>query len=252
MELRELTAQVIDQIDHMLPQGAAYAPDVEGAHATIQAHLGSSPDLVFRRLRVPACQPDPVLVVYIDGLVDPELVDIGIIAPLLKTTQSPRHWADCLFLSGDIRQHQRWPTIFHALTEGHTLVFAPGLSSVFSISATKLPQRSITTPKTERTIRGPDEAFNEVIGVQMSQLRREIQSTQLRFHSITLGRLQHTPVVVAYLHGLTNSALVEAMIQRLEHVSIPRSACHPREKYGIFGPWLARRIPDKPPVNRYV
>lgn len=215
-----LADQTLQQINQILPKGALYTPNMEVAYETIKASMGSSPDVILRRLRVPACQPDPLLLVYIDGLVDLQRMEDSIIAPLLQTQLAPELWASALFLSGDIRQRQRWPNIMHDLTQGRTLVFVPGLAHVWSIGTVKLPQRSIPTPKTERTVRGPDEAFNEVIGMQMSQLRREIQYPGLRFHPITLGRLQQTPVAVTYLEGLANPALIDVVIQRLEHVSI--------------------------------
>lgn len=215
-----LADQTLQEINQILPAGAVYTPDIEAAHRTIKAHMGSSPDVVLRTLRVPACQPNPLLLAYIDGLVDLQRMEESIIAPLLQTQLAPEWWASTLFLSGDIRHQQRWPDIMHDLTQGRTLVFVPGLAHVWSIGVVKFPQRSIPTPKTERTVRGPDEAFNEVIGMQMSQLRREIQYPGLRFHSITLGRLQQTSVAVAYLEGLANPALIHAVIERLEHVSI--------------------------------
>lgn len=215
-----LADQTLDEINQILPEGAVYTPNIEAAYKKIKASMGSSPDVILRRLRVPACEPESILLAYIDGLVDLQRVDESIIAPLLQTQLVPQLWASTLFLSGDIRHQQRWPEIVHDLTQGRTLVFVPGFPQVWSIGAVKLPQRSIPTPKTERTVRGPDEAFNEVIGMQMSQLRREIQYPGLRFHSITLGRLQQTPVAVTYLEGLTNPALIHAVIERLEHVSI--------------------------------
>lgn len=222
-ELQAIAAmaeKALDQIEQMLPEGAWYAPDIDAAYAHIQTSMGSSPDVILRKLNSPGCPPDGVLLGYIEGLVDAQLVDSSIIAPLLKTRLAPSTWGHAMLLSGDIRPRRRWPEILHDLTQGRTLVFAPGLCWVWSIGVSKLPQRSIATPKTEQTVRGPDEAFNEVVAVQMSQLRREFSYPGLRFHSITLGRLQHTAVVVTYLEGLANPALIQAVVERLEHVAI--------------------------------
>jgi len=223
MDCKEIVAmaeQVLNQIDQMLPEGTAYTPNIEAAYAQIQAAMGSGPDVILRKLDVPACQPNLVLLAYMDGLVDPQLVDSSIVAPLLQATVAPSTWDNAMLLSGDISHCQRWPEILHDLTQGRTLIFAPGLSWVWSVGATKLPQRSISPPKTEQTVRGPDEAFNEVIGTQMSQLRREFHYPGLRFDSIVLGRLQHTAVAVTYLDGVASPALVQVVTDRLKHISI--------------------------------
>lgn len=218
--IASLAENALQQIDSLLPVGAPDTPNIDEAYRQIKAGMGSSPDIVLRRIRVPACQPESVLVAYIDGLADTQLVEESIIAPLLQTDASPRNWSSETLLPGDITHRGHWPGILHDLAQGRTLLFAPGLDQVWSVGAVKLPQRSIGTPDTERTVRGPNEAFTEVIGTQMSQLRREFQYPNLRFHSITLGRLQQTAIAITYFDGLTNLDLVRSAIQRFSHVHI--------------------------------
>jgi spore germination protein KA len=54
----------------------------------------------------------------------------------------------------------------------------------------------------------------------MNQLRRRFLDDTLQFHALTIGRLQHTQVVVTYLEGVTNPGLIQTAIDRISQLSI--------------------------------
>lgn len=84
-----LVQRTLDQIEGLLPSQTVYEPDVNAAYHYLKSGIGVSPDVIFRWIEAPVCPSGPVLMVYIDGLVDPTIVDEGIITPLLSTTTPP-------------------------------------------------------------------------------------------------------------------------------------------------------------------
>lgn len=215
-----LMQRTLEQIEALLPSPTVYEPDLNAAYHYLKSGMGASPDVVFRWIEVPVCPSGPVLMVYIEGLVDSTIVDEGIITPLLTTTIPPTRWSVTTLKTGDIIGRQHWSDILTDLAQGNTLLFVPDLSQVWSISAKKIPQRSISRPQTELSTRGSNDALSEVLGTQMSQVRSRFGDPHLRFHRIVLGRMQQEAVAVTYIHGLANPALVQVSIERLHRVSI--------------------------------
>jgi hypothetical protein len=193
---------------------STYVPDLDAAFRRIQMGMGQSPDVALRRVAVPACS-EPILVAFVESLVDTQMVDQDVLAPLLASSASPETWDRQVLAVGEVRRRQDWSEILEDLAAGNTLLFAPGVPFVWSVDTVRYEGRSIDRPQTEMTVRGPDEAFTEILYTQMGQLRRRFRTPLLRFHPVTLGSQQNTLVVVCYLEGITNRALVDTVVARI-------------------------------------
>lgn len=227
-EIDKLCQQMMERLDGLIaalgqkPTVALsqYVPDVEAAYLRLKGGLGRSPDVLLRKLQVPACPQGPVLIVFVDGLVDSQMVDQDIIAPLLKTTDEPSTWDQTTLGPGKISKETGWDAILTDLTGGSTLVMAPGLPYVWVADTSKYKQRGIERPQTESSIRGQQEAFNEVILTQMNQIRQRIRDPQLQFHKVTLGTRQRNPVALAYIEDLANPSLVKTVTDRVSAIKV--------------------------------
>ncbi|MCL4494639.1 MAG: spore germination protein [Firmicutes bacterium] len=208
-----LLSQAPDALTH-------YYPHLSAVYHRLKAGMGSSPDVLLRWIVVPACAPEKVLIASIDGLSDSQMVDQDIIAPLLKTTKTPESWGEAVITPGHVHAETEWDRILQALAAGNTLVFAPRLDKVWVVDTVTYRQRAIDRPQTEISVRGPEDAFNEVILTQMNQLRQRILDPHLHFQQLTIGTRQHATVAVAYLAGVANPALVATCLDRLQRVDI--------------------------------
>lgn len=81
-------------------------------------------------------------------------------------------------------------------------------------------KRSPSAPEVENTVKGPKDAFTETVRTNTSLLRRHLRSPALRLYETQVGRRSLTNVTVAYLDGLTDRRLVEAMCARLRQIDI--------------------------------
>ncbi|MCY0885859.1 MAG: spore germination protein [Firmicutes bacterium] len=217
----EESQKLVAALDRLLATlGDRYRPDLREVETRLRRGIGRSPDVLIRRLAVPAVAPDYALLVCIDGLVDTRMVDQDIAAPLLVTHQPPAAWGEAVFTPSHIRRMAHWSAILQALAAGNTLVMAPDLPFVWVVDTGRYRQRSVQRPLTEHSVRGPEDSFNEVLLSQMNQIRQRLHEPRLRFSPVRIGRLQHTQVAVAYLEGLTNPALVRTVLTRLRAVDI--------------------------------
>lgn len=216
----QLDGWVSDLSRHPGRSADRYGGDVEAAYRRLKSGMGRNSDVLMRKIQVPSVGSGTVLVVSIDGLTDTQMVDQDIIGPLLQAKTPPDTWDQTVLTPNHISKETRWPTLLQKLAAGNTLVFAPGLDFVWVIDTIKYTQRAIERPQTELAVRGPEEAFNEIILIQKTQLRRRFMSPALQFRDVTIGRMQHITVSVAFLEGVANPALVETAIQRVQAITV--------------------------------
>lgn len=197
-----------------------YVDDLDTAWALLKEGMGRNGDVLLRKIQVPACGQELVLIASVDGLTDTQMIDQDIIRPLLATDLPPDRWDQGAMTPIHISTSRTWSDILQKLAAGNTLVFAPGVDHVWIVDTVKYPQRAIERPQTELAARGSEEAFNEVLLTQKTQIRRRVRSPALLFRDVSIGRLQHITVSVAYLESLANPSLVATAIDRLNAVHV--------------------------------
>lgn len=190
-----------------------YTPDVDAAADRLRALLGQNPDVIVRRFHHP---PGPAgLICYVDNLVDLNRIDRDIVHPLLQYT---RPTVANLPVSRVV-ESTRWDDIVAGILQGQTAVCLQGVPAVWLADTIKPPQRSIDRPETEVTVRGPQEAFSDVLAVQLSQVRRRLATPHLLFDQLGIGSRYPVAVAVAALTDVTNPALLQAVRDRLSRIA---------------------------------
>ncbi|NMP22040.1 spore germination protein [Sulfobacillus sp. DSM 109850] len=134
-----------------------YVPDMDAVAARVMARLGTSPDVIVRRFRIGGSRAG--LVCYFDNLVDVSIIDRDILRPVLQGADPVQDGLPVSHASAT----QDWETLITGILAGQTAVCLEDLPEVWLVDTVKLPQRSIERPQTEMAIRGPQEAFNEVL-----------------------------------------------------------------------------------------
>lgn len=196
---------------------------VETAEGRIRSLLGSAPDLVLRRIRLGFAPGRPTLLVYIDGMTDPDMLG-ATIARLLDGGQEsslPGDFASALQAQlplGEVEREDRWRQLFTQLLSGTTLLFVEGVPAAWMLDISKLPARGVGRPLSEPSIKGPQEAFNEVLVTNLAQIRHRIHDPRLEFETFRIGSYTRTTVALAHVQGLTNPDLVLAVQHRLEAI----------------------------------
>lgn len=197
-----------------------YVGDVRAAYDHIKAGIGRNTDVVIRKIQVPACSEGPVLLVCLDDIVEIHTVEQNIVEPLLRTKVPADKWDQGAIDPMDVSRATEWPDILEKLASGNTLIFVPNLAYAWVAGTSKFPQRSVTRPQTELAVRGPEEAFNEVLTTQKGQIRHRIHSPDLMFLDLTVGSVQKASVAIAYVERIANPALVTTVVERVKAIRV--------------------------------
>ncbi len=176
----------------------------------------------FREIRVGAGMRCVLL--YLDGMVNNELICNAIIRPLLlsKPVQGdPAQWfCETVLYAGDVKRCTRVRELLRALLYGDSVLLAESASAALVINTKGFRTRGISEPENEAVQKGPREGFDEVAMLNLSQLRRRLQTPDLAVEVLRVGRRTDTAVFVCYLASLARPRLVREVRRRLEKISI--------------------------------
>ena len=177
----------------------------------------NSADLKYRQIN----KAGGMLVVYLDGLTDKEMLERSLINPLVN---SDIKQADIMSLCNTLTYIEKIEEIFDfkqaidIIADGDVMLFA-GEKSYF-LSFKNYPTRSISEPETSLVVKGPREGFIEDLKQNMVLLRRRLRTNKFVFRQIKVGRYTNTSVAVCFIEGIVNSSLVEKIISTIQKIDI--------------------------------
>ncbi len=161
----------------------------------------------------------------LDGLVDKQLITLGILQPLL-TGDLPRHPGDPLGVIQDrvlgvvdVRREKKVNQLLTLLMSGFAVLCVDGCPQALVFGVQGFAARSPQEPEGEVMQRGARDGFTESAQGNMAMLRRRIKSTGLKFVPLQAGRRSHTPVILCYLEGVAAPGLVEQVKKKLAGVT---------------------------------
>lgn len=178
-------------------------------------------------------------VLYIDGLVEKNLVDRDILQPLVRgeALRDLELVAAGLTTMGEVRLLGTLGEVVERILGGEAALLLDGAPYALGYGVRGWQSRSVEEPVTESTIRGPREGFVETLRFNTALLRRKIKSPALKMVARKVGRITQTDVAVAYIQGLANPEIVREVLRRLDRIDIEGA---------LEGGYLEEFIEDSP------
>ncbi|WP_181592740.1 spore germination protein [Paenibacillus sp. YN15] len=212
-------------IPESYPQGTITA-ELSETVAFFRESLALCSDLVIKETEVRQ-QGGAVLrvaVMYVDGLANRQLVHEFITQPL-ATTCLPESQAgiaelEKLITATNIRRESGRAKLMYSLLNSSTLVFLENAAEGLAISSEGWEHRQVQEPVTESAIRGPQEAFNEVLRVNTALIRRRIKDPRLAVESLQVGTRSLTDVAVLYIRDIAHPKLVNEVKRRIRTIEM--------------------------------
>ena len=187
--------------------------------------------------------------VYIDGMVDSEIMDKFVLEPLMlrnksnlyEGTQSKviseavannitvrkvkkfdlsNYLMGCLMPQNAVKEATDFDTVANGINSGNCALFVDTLSLACDIEVKGFKQRSVDSPNNEIVIKGPHEAFVENIRTNTSLIRRIVNNENLVIENLEVGKITKTKCAVCYMKNITNSDLVNEVKYRLNNLEI--------------------------------
>lgn len=185
--------------------------------------------------------------VFIDGMSDSDLINNYVLKPLMLKNESNtlsleetasqhiknsikitkkskteliNYIANSLLPQNNLKRSDEFSKIIEDINLGDSALFIDTLEFAFTIDAKNFKQRSISTPKNEIVIKGPQEAFVENLRTNTSLLRRAVNNENLIMESVSVGKISKTKCSVCYLKNIANSDLIAEVKYRLNNIEL--------------------------------
>lgn len=186
-------------------------------------------DLIIREFTVRGTEHRCALV-YIDGLVNSDLIHSDIMKNVQLVTerkQLPDNNKELLdeiyrevISATDIEKGNSLDDVSNAILKGDTAFYLDGIDKVLIMDTKGWEGRAVEEPNTETVIRGPREGFVENLRTNMVLIRRYIRDPNLRFKTHQVGRRSKKDLVIAYMAGIINPAIVKEVERRLKTIDM--------------------------------
>lgn len=185
-------------------------------------HVPDSSDVVIRKFSCAEPRVN-VAVAFIEGLADSDKIHNSVLSPLmfLSSLRKPEENkpADqirkALIANAQVVIKSTLEEIIETMILGDTIVLIEGSDIALSVETKGWEHRTVTQPTTERTVKGPQTGFIEVLRVNTALIRSFIQSPDLVVESVNVGSRFKLPCAILYMANLTNPKIVQEFRRRL-------------------------------------
>ncbi|MDC3417318.1 spore germination protein [Aquibacillus salsiterrae] len=195
--------------------------NVETTVDYIKEEFKDSSDLIFRKINVGKRH---AYLIYIDGLVDSNRIELHAIEQLFKDLDDQRLDAEMIeekiVSINSVSESTTLTDTINQILDGNTVLIVDTFDKAIVIDAKGATKRSVGEPDSESVIRGPREGFTEAIRVNTSLIRQKIHSSNLKVLSRKIGTETKTSVAIMYMENLAPPELVKEVLARLDKIEI--------------------------------
>ena len=162
-------------------------------------------------------------IVFIESLVNKQLIDSCVIAPLQKCTQKINNIEKIVL--GALSEcgattKNNINDIAQDLLCGSCIIFIEKFDSAICVPVQGFEKRSISEPPTSAVVKGPREGFTEDWQTNLSMIRRRLKSPNLAVKKLTLGKESNTNIAVVFLSDIADKAVVTEVFKKLSGIKI--------------------------------
>ncbi|RAP76551.1 spore germination protein [Paenibacillus montanisoli] len=197
----------------------------------IQTEFGGSTDIVIREFRIHSLNGAKAALVYLEGLVDQQLISESLMESLLQfpkgdvsipailPEQNPVTYIKEFVLAiGKTSDITNFDSLYQAVLSGFTTLLIDGCNQAISAATLGGKDRGVTESSREIVIRGPQESFSESLRTNTALIRRKIRDRNLRLETKQIGRVTKTDVAIMYVNGIVNEKVVGEVRSRLNQI----------------------------------
>jgi spore germination protein KA len=167
-------------------------------------------------------------VIYLDGMVNTELLNENIIQPIMENNLKENILYNHLFdeihskiiVSNYVEETQDVNKLINAIISGDTIFLINGYDVALIIDSKGWNFRAISEPESAKVVRGPREGFTEAILINLSLIRRKINNPDLKFKIKEIGEKTHTKICICYIEGLAMTEVLTELEKRLNEITI--------------------------------
>ena len=200
----------------------AFSQSLDENIAALKALFENDDSLVLRRLQ--SANGRRFCVVFLEGMVDSQLIGLTVVRPLSAGT-IPGEWTDCQRLidvvaCDEAMVFESAADALGALMLGDSLVLMDGANGALMCNTKGGERRAVSEADSERNLRGPRDSFTESVMVNLSLIRRRLQTPELKCEMRNIGKRTRTMVCICYLEGIADAKLLGELKRRLDKIDV--------------------------------
>jgi spore germination protein KA len=221
---------IMDGINHDQDENSSSAlgKSLESNIELFQGLFHNDETLVVRKLQNKFLSSAKCCVIYIEGMVNTEVLNENIIQPILlqnldieiNTHNLLEELQYKIIVSNSVKMSNDMNKLVISLIEGDTIFLLDGYNSALIISSKGWKARAISEPSSARVVRGPREGFTEAIMTNLTLIRRIIKNKDLKFKFKEIGVQTRTKTCICYIEGLALNDILVELEKRLDEINI--------------------------------
>lgn len=178
-------------------------------------------------------------IVFIDGMIDSELIDNFLLRPLMSTNKPStskeinyngikikkskkinleNYVYNSLVPQSDTKKVSTLDKLINYVNIGNCALIVDTLPTAFVVDVKGYKAREISTPSNEIVVRGSQEAFVEKLRTNTSMLRRIINNENFVIENTVIGNISKTNIAICYMKNIANTDLVNEVKYRINNL----------------------------------
>ncbi|MBP2001883.1 spore germination protein KA [Paenibacillus shirakamiensis] len=196
----------------------------------IMQKFGNSPDLSLRLFQIGQKASTNVAIMYMKGMVNQPGINEFVAGSLLSDSHgdpdqsTPESWMTFLMnralSTGEANIVHSVKDMILAILSGDTVILIEDCQDGIVVGTRGGEHRTITEPTSQLVVRGAKDSFVESLSINLSLVRRRIQSPDLWLETIKIGKNSQTDVAMLYVHTIAEQSLVDEVRRRLSSIEI--------------------------------
>lgn len=170
---------------------------------------------------------DSIAVLFISQLTDKKVLSQEIIHPLnnyLLQKKEPaikaQEVADSVIWECDLESDTEKDRIINYVLKGMSVVLFSNDERYIIANTRMVQKRPIGEPELTRTMRAPEDSFNESLDDNLSLVRYRVKDRQLNIRELEVGRRSKTQVLVLYIADIANKRIVNDVTARIKKIDV--------------------------------
>ena len=180
-------------------------------------------DIVYREFFA-GCK---MCLVYIDNIINNTSIEESILTNLMNRSDM---WGDGnefieksiseVISVKDGKKIYTFDDVFNAILSGDTVILCDDANVGIQASTRGYPTRGVGDVRTEVSILGSKDAFNEALAINIVLIRRRIKDYRLKMKRKSVGTNTKTDVGIMYMEGNVNKNVLKSIEKSIENIDI--------------------------------
>lgn len=180
--------------------------------------------IIFRRFDNLHSKDLQFLGITINGMAAGITVYQSVMEPLIhlemKPEEDPLKAAERVVTNIDLKLATTVEQVIDAVLYGDTAIIISGTDTALIADTKGFTIRIPGEPDEEKSLKGPREGFSESIIRNLAQIRRRLQTPDLKMEFMRAGSRSQTRICVVYLDSLCDKKVLTDLCNRLQNISI--------------------------------